>query len=185
MFTLLVVHSQKRKNWKVYETGNTYFIYKNELDKACFQHDMDYGKTKYLAKGTQSDKVLRGKAFKIASDPKYDGYQRGLASTVYKLFDKKSALLNKSSGSGIVNEPNDQLANKLHEPIVKKLKKRKVYSFFRDNIWGVDLADVQSLSKYNKGIKYLSCTIDLFSKYSWIIPIKYKKGTSIANAFKK
>ena len=95
---------------------------------------MDYGKTKYLAKGTQSDKVLRGKAFKIASDPKYDGYQRELASMVYKFFDKKSALLNKSSGSGIVNEPNDQLANKLHEPIAKKLKKRKVYSFFRDNI---------------------------------------------------
>ena len=79
---------------------------------------------------------MRGKAFKIASDPKYDGYQRGLASMVYKFFDKKSALLNKSSGSGIVNEPNDQLANKLHEPIIKKLKKRKVYSFFRDNIWG-------------------------------------------------
>ena len=53
MFTVLVVHSQKRKNWKVYETGNTYFIYKNELDKACFQHDMDYGEIKYLAKETQ------------------------------------------------------------------------------------------------------------------------------------
>ena len=73
---------------KFMQTGNTDFIYKNELDKACFQHDMDYGKTKYLAKGTQSDKVLRGKAFKIASDPKYDGYQRGLASMVYIFFIK-------------------------------------------------------------------------------------------------
>ena len=65
------------------QTGNTDFIYKNELDKACFQHDMAYGKVKYLVKRIQSDKVLREKAFKIASDSKYDGYQRGLASMVY------------------------------------------------------------------------------------------------------
>ena len=91
---------------KFMQTGNTNFIYKNELDKACFQHDMAYGKSKDLIKRTQSDKVLKDKAFKIASDPKYDGYQRGLASMVYKFFDKKSASLNKSSGSGIVNEPN-------------------------------------------------------------------------------
>ena len=70
-------------------TGDTNFIYKNELDKACFQYDMAYGKTKDLVKRTQSDKVLKDKAFKIASDPKYDGYQRGLASMVYKFFDKK------------------------------------------------------------------------------------------------
>ena len=65
------------------QTGNTDFIYKNQLDKAGFQHDMSYGKSKDLAKRTQSDKVLRDKAFKIASDPKYDGYQRGLASVVF------------------------------------------------------------------------------------------------------
>ena len=69
--------------------GNTDFIYKNELDEACFQHDMAYGKSKELVKRTQSDKVLRDKEFKIASDPKYDCYQRGLASMVYKFFDKK------------------------------------------------------------------------------------------------
>ena len=142
------------------QTGNTDFIYKIELDKACFQHDMAYGKSKDLVRKTQSDKVLRDKAFKIASDPKYDGYQRGLASMVYKFFDKKS------SGSGIANESNYQLANELHKPIIRKFKKRKVYSSFRDNIWGVDLADMQSLSKYNKGIKYLLCAIDLFSKYA-------------------
>ena len=68
------------------QTGNTDFIYRNELHKACFQDDMDHGKSKDLAKRTQSDKVLRDKAFKIASDPKYDGYQRGLASMVYKFF---------------------------------------------------------------------------------------------------
>ena len=115
---------------------------------------MAYGKSKDLAKRTQSDKVLKDEAFKIASDPKYDSYQRGLASIVYKFFDKKS------NGSG-VNEPNYQLADELHKPIIKKFKKRKVYSSFRDNIWGVDLPDMQSLSKYNKGIKYLLCTIDL------------------------
>ena len=65
------------------QTGNTDFIYKNELDKACFQYDMAYGKPKELAKRTQSDKFLRDKAFKIASDPKYDGYERGLASMVF------------------------------------------------------------------------------------------------------
>ena len=94
--------------------GNTYFLYRNELDKACIQHDMAYGKSKYLTKRTQSDKVLRDKTFKIASDPKYDGYQRGLASMVYKFFDKKS------KGSGIINEPNYQLANELHKPIIRK-----------------------------------------------------------------
>ena len=127
------------------QTENTNFIYKNELDKACFQHDMTYGKTKDLVKRTQSDKVLRDKAFKIASDPKYDGYQRGLTSMVYKLFDKKS------SGSGMAKEPNQQLANELHKPIIRKFKERKLYSFFRGNIWGADLADMQSLSKYNNG----------------------------------
>ena len=100
----------KERIEKLMHAGNTNFIYKNELHKACFQHDMAYGKTKDLVKRTQSDKVLKDKAFKIASDPKYDGYQRGLASIVYKLFDKKSASLNKSKGNGIANksanEPN-------------------------------------------------------------------------------
>ena len=70
------------------QTGNTDFIYKNELNKACFQHDMAYGKSKDLAKRTQSDKVLRDKALKIVSDPKYDGDQRGLASMVYEFLIK-------------------------------------------------------------------------------------------------
>ena len=81
----------KERIEKFIQTGNTDFICKNELDKACFQHDMAYGKTKDLVKRTQSDKVLKDKAFKIVSDPKYDGNQRGLASMVYKFLDKKSA----------------------------------------------------------------------------------------------
>ena len=72
------------------QTGDTNYIYKNELDKACLQHDIAYGKYKDLEKRTQSDKVLKDKAFEIANNPKYDGYQRGLASIVYKFFDKKS-----------------------------------------------------------------------------------------------
>ena len=80
---------------------------------------MAYGKSKDLVKRTQSDKVLEDKAFKIASDPKYNGYQRGLASMVYKFSDKNS------SGSDIINESNYQLANALHKPIIRKLKKNK------------------------------------------------------------
>ena len=159
------------------QTRNTDFIYKHELDKACFQHDTAYGKSKYLAKRAQSDNILKDKVFKIASDPKYDGYQRGLALMVYKLFEKKS------SGSSIAGEPNYQLANELHKPIIKKFKKRKLYSSFRHNIWGVDLADMRSLSKYNKGNKHLLCAIDLLSKYASVVPIKGKKGVSIVNAF--
>ena len=139
-------------------------------DKACFQHDTTYSKSNDLVKRTQSNKVLRDKAFRTVSDPKYDGYQRALASMVYKFFDKKSASLNESSGSGIDNEPNYQLANELHKPIITKFKNRKVYSAFRDNIWGIDLADMQSLSKYIKGNKYLLCATNLFSKYAWVIP---------------
>ena len=135
---------------------------------------MAYDKSKHLAKKTQSDKVLKDKAFKIASDPKYE-----LASIVYKFFEKKS------SGSGIVNEPIYQLANKLHKPIIQKFKKRKVHSSFRDNIWGVDLADMQLLSKFNKGNKYLLCAIELFSKYASVNPIKDKKGVSIVNGSQK
>ena len=88
----------KERIEKFMETGNTDFIYKNELDKACFQYNMTYGKSKDLAKRAQSGKVLRDKTFRIASDPKYGNYQRGLASMVYKFFDKKSG------GSGIANE---------------------------------------------------------------------------------
>ena len=104
----------KQRIEKFMETGNTNFIHKNELDKTCFQHDMAYGKSKDLLKRIQSNKVLKNKAFKIASDPKYEVYQRGLALMFYKLFDKKS------SGSGVANKPNCQLANELHKPIIKK-----------------------------------------------------------------
>ena len=167
----------KERIQKYKETGDASYIYKNELDKACFQHDMTYGDFKDLAKRTAADKVLRNKAFKIASDQKYDGYQRGLASMVYTFFDKKS------SGSGVVNKENIQLANELHKPIIRKFMKRKVHSSFKDSIWGVDLADMQLLSKFNKGFRFLFCVIDIFSKYAWVAPLKDKKGIIIVNAF--
>ena len=118
----------KERIEKFMQTGNTDFIYRNELDKACFQHDMVYGKSKILVKRTQSDKVLRDKTFKNASDPKY-GYQRGLASVVYKFFGKKSSessvaasLANKSA-----TKPNYQHPNELHRQIIRKFKRQKVY----------------------------------------------------------
>ena len=129
------------------------------------------------SKRAASNKILRDKAFNIARNPEYDRYQRGLASMVYKFFDKKA------SGSDVVMLQNQQLAEELHKPIVKKFKRRKVYSSFKDNIWGADLADMQLISKFNKGIRFLFCVIDLFSKYAWVVPLKDKKGATIVNAF--
>ena len=173
----------KNKEWiqKFRETEDTSYIYKNELDKVCFQHDMACEDFKDLKRRTASDKILRHKAFNIAKNPKYDGYQRGLASMVYNFFDKKS------TGSS-VNIPlgfNEQLAKELHKPIIRKIKKRKVYSGFRDNTWGADLADMQLISKFNKGFRFLLCVIDIFSKYAWVVPLKDKKSISIVNAFQK
>ena len=80
---------------------------------------------------------------------------------------------------------NEQLAEEIHKPIIRKFKKRKVYSAFKDNIWGADLADMQLISKFNKGFRFLLCVTDIFSKYAWVVPLKDKKGVSILNAFQK
>ena len=113
----------KKRIEKFMQTGNTDFIHRNKLVKDCFQHYMTCGKSKVLAKRTQSDKILRDKAFKIANDPKYNGYLRGFASMDSMFVDKTS------SGSGVAIEPNSQLANELQKQIIRNLKKRKVYSF--------------------------------------------------------
>ena len=125
----------KERIQKIKETGDTSYIYNNELDKACFQHDMAYGNFKDKDSRTASDKSLRDRAFNIAKNPRYDGYRRGLASRVYKFFDKKT----KGSGVNTPLEFNEQLAKKLHKPITRKFKKRKVYSAFKDNIWEASL----------------------------------------------
>ena len=108
----------KERIKKFKETGDSKYIYKNELDKACFQHDVAYGDFKNLSKRTASDKVLIDEAFSIAKNPKYDRYQIGLASMVYKCFDKKS------TGSGVANnkiKQNRHLAEELHKPLIQDL----------------------------------------------------------------
>ena len=143
---------------------------------------MTYGDFEDLGRRTASDKILRDKAFYIAKNPQYDGYQRGLASMVYKFFDKKL------KGDGISNneiKQNLQLAEELHKPIIRKFKKRKVYSGFKDNIWGADLADMQLISKFNKGFRFLLCIINIFSKYAWVVPLKDKKVLQLLMLFRK
>ena len=114
---------------KFKQTGDSRYIYKNELHKACFQHDMAYGHFKDLAKRAAADKVLRDKTFNIAKNPKYFGYERGLASMAYKFFDKKTArsgvttLANKSAVKSIPE--NEQLAEELHKPIIRKFKREQ------------------------------------------------------------
>ena len=189
-------HKERIKEFK--RTGDTRLLYRNELDKACFKHDAAYAKYKDVENRLISDQKLRNSAYDIANNPKYDGYQRGLASMGYKFFDSNVASLDKKTMSGKGNAKhkakpsslertgnNKMLAEELHKHVIKKFNKRKVYSQFKDNIWGVDLADIQSLSKKNKGIKYLLCAIDLYSKYAFVIPLKDKKGISDVDAFNK
>ena len=143
---------------------------------------MTYGDFKDLKRRTAADNILRDKAYNIAKNPKYDGYQRGLASMLYKFFDKKT----KGSGVTLANKSipqNEQLVEELHKPIIRKFRKREVYSAFKDNIWAADLADMQLISKFNKGFRFLLCVIDTYSKYAWVAPLKDKNGVSIVNAF--
>ena len=79
--------------------------------------------------------------------------------------------------------PNQQLPDQLHKPVIRKFKRREVNSSFKDNIWGADLVDIKLISKYNKGIRFLLCVIDIFSKYAWAVPLKDKKVITIVNTF--
>ena len=135
---------------KFKETGDSRYIYQNELDEACFQHHMAYGDFKYLTRKTTSDKILRDKVFNIAKTSKYDG----ISWRITKLINRK-------------------------------FKKRKVPSPFIDNIWCVDLADIQLINQFNKEIIFLSCVIKIYSKYAWVIPLKNKLGITITNVFQK
>ena len=120
------------------------------------------GDFKDLARRTASDKVLKNIAFNIAENPKYDGYQRWLASMVYKCFFNWMQIMK--------NQPKNYT-----NQLLKKNKKSTVYSGFKDNIWVADLADMQLISKFNKGFRFLLCVIDIFSKYAWVVPLKDKK----------
>ena len=121
------------KNKKKYKN-----LQKQEIPNIFIKHDKAYENFKDLTRKKASDEILHNRAFNIAKNPKYDGYQSGLASMFYKFFDKKP------SGSGIKNDniSNQELAEELHKPVIRKFKKRKVHSPFIDNIWGADLADM-------------------------------------------
>ena len=93
---------------------------------------------------------------------------------IYKFFDKKT-------GSEI--NVNEQVAEELHKPVIKKIKRTKVYARFKGNIWAADLAEMESLSSNNKNVKYLLCAIDVLTKYSWVKPLKDKKVKTVLNAF--
>ena len=135
---------------------------------------MAYGDFKDLKRRTAADNVLRDKAFNIAKNLKYDGYQRVLASMVYKFFDKKT----KGSGVTLANKSisqDEKLAEELHKPIIRKFKRREVYSAFKDHIWASGLADMQLISKFNKIFRFLLCVIDSYRKYTWVVSLKDKK----------
>ena len=159
------------------ETGDSQYIYQSKLDKACFQHDVAIGRFKDLTRRTASDKILRDKVFSVPKNPKYDRYQRGIASMVYEFFDKESALLSdkSASGSGILKWKY-VLAEESHKQIIRKFNKRKVRSSFIDNVWGADLADMHLINRFNKEICFLLCVIDIFSKCAWVIPLKNKRN---------
>ena len=132
----------KQRIQKLEETGDKKYIYKNELDKACFAHDAAYSHSKDLTKRTAADKILKDKAFNIVKDPKYDEHQRGLASMVYKFFDKKSkgsgvsTLANKSAIKYV--SQNQQLAEELHKSILK-IKKKEECTRHLKTIFGVPI----------------------------------------------
>ena len=155
-----IIYKNKEKIQKLKKTRESRYTYQNELDKAWFQCDMAYGDFKDLTRRTASDKILHDKAFDIAKNPKYDGYQKGLPAMIYKFFDKIT------SGGAIENEiiSNKESAEELHKPIIKKFKERKVYSSFVDHILAADLADMQLISKFNKRFRFLLCVFNIFSK---------------------
>ena len=136
---------------------------------------------KDLTRRTASDKVLRDKTFNIAKNLKYDGYQRGLASMIYKFFDKIAAGSSVNTHANKSAFSNEKLPEELQKLIIIKIKKRTVYSRFKDNIWGAELVDMQLISKFNKRFRYLLWVIDIFSKYAWVVSLKDKKCVSIVN----
>ena len=116
------------------------------------------------------------RAYEIAINSKYEGCQRGLASVVYNFFDKKTVL---RTGASV----NEELSQDLYKPVVKKFNERKVYANYKNNIWAADLAKMGFLSSKNCGVKYLSCVIDVFTKYGWIKPLKVRKARHVLHGF--
>ena len=137
--------------------------------KICFSHDAAYANNKDLTKKTVPDKILEDKAYQSVINPKYDGYQKRLASLVYKLFDPSK--IESGAGSKVRTNVNKVLAQELHQWL-KKSKKEKCMQGFKDNIWAANIAKIGSLSSMNCGVKYLLCVIDVFTKYAWVKSLK-------------
>ena len=120
-------------------------------------------------------KMLHDKTFSVGKIPKYDGYNRCLASVVYKFVAKRSGSLADTSvpGKGVKSKiiPNQQLAKDLYKSVIRKFKKAKVQPSFKDDIWG---ADRQLIIKFNNGFRLLLCVININSKHVWVVPVKDK-----------
>ena len=114
------------------EARDSRHIYQNKLDKACFQHDLAYGDFKGLTRRAASDKILRDKAFNIAKNPKYDGYQRGLASMIYKFFDKKTSI-ETAKNEHISNKESNRKPSKIWVDKSSEFYNRSAKSWFKKN----------------------------------------------------
>ena len=168
------LNKNKERIQKFKETGDSRYIYQNELDNACFPHDMAYGDFKDLARRTVSDKILHDKAFNIAKRSEL------LLHCFTNSYDQKY------SGSAIEKHMSDQqLAKELLKPIIRKFKKKEVQSPCIGNTSGAVLATRQLIIKFNKGFRFWLCVISIYSKYEWVIPLKDKKGITITKAFQK
>ena len=151
VYCLWTIYKNIERIQKFKEIRDSRYIYQHKVDKTCFQHDMACKDFKDLTRRTASHKIIRDKTFDTAKNPKYDGYQRRLASLVYKFFNKTS------SGDRIIQ--NHELAEELHKSIKRKFG--KVHASFIGNIWGADLADMQLINKFKKGFRFLLCIIDI------------------------
>ena len=120
---------------------------------------------------------MRDRAYEIARNPRYDGFQRSLASVGYSFLDKKTPEF------GATSSVNDELAQELHKPVFIQSKRKRVYARFKDNIWAADLGEKESLSSESQGVKYLLCVIDIFTKYGWVKPLNDRKGKRALNTF--
>ena len=178
----LTKHCEKIQKFR--ETSHLKHLYRNWLDKACFANDAAYCESKNLAKRTISDKILKDRAYEIAKNCGYDGYERALASMVYKSFDK-------TTGSGVIATSkagvsvNGKLAEELDKPVIEKFIRWKIYARFKNNVWAADLGEIGSLSSKNKNVKYLLCVIDVFFKYAWVKLLKDKKGKRVPKLLMK
>ena len=157
-------------------------LYRNELDKAFVAHDTPYSDSKDLAKRTISDDILKHTSYEITRNRGYDEYQRSLACMVWKICDKKTgsgAIATNKAGVNV----NEKLAEELHNPVIKKFERSRVYGRFKGNIWAADLAETESFFSKDKNVQYLLCVIDVFTKYVSVKPLKNKKGKTVLNAF--